>query len=177
MQIVAIISLSVLSAVLYGMVHDQVTARVCVEYFTIGHPPIFGTDSPTLLALGWGILATWWVGLILGVPLALFARLGRRPKRSAASLIRPILVLLGAMAAVAVLAAAVGYVLARAGAVVLREPLASRVPADQHVPFLTDLWAHNGSYLAGFVGGIVLIVHVWRSRGRAARETALPSLG
>jgi hypothetical protein len=28
---------------------------VCVEYFTIGHQPIFHTDDPTLLAFGWGV--------------------------------------------------------------------------------------------------------------------------
>jgi hypothetical protein len=54
-----IILLCVLSAITYGILHDQVTARICVEYFTIGHPPMFATDSPTFLALGWGILATW----------------------------------------------------------------------------------------------------------------------
>jgi hypothetical protein len=33
--------------VVYGIVHDQVTARVCVEYFTVGHPPVFQTNSDT----------------------------------------------------------------------------------------------------------------------------------
>ena len=52
-----IIGLGVVGAVAYGIAHDNVTARVCVEYFTIGHVPIFGTENPTLLALGWGVLA------------------------------------------------------------------------------------------------------------------------
>jgi hypothetical protein len=54
-----IILLCIVAAIVYGILHDQVTARVCVEYFTIGHPPIFHTDDPTLLALGWGVIATW----------------------------------------------------------------------------------------------------------------------
>src|SRR3954451_19765307 len=105
MQALAIVLLSILAAVLYGIVHDQVTARICVEYFTIGHPPVFDTESPTLLGLGWGVIATWWVGLV-----------------------------------------------------VLLEPMAFRVPPEKHVAFLTDLWAHTASYVAGFVGGIALIV-------------------
>ena len=76
MEGVAIVLLAIVSAVVYGVVHDQVTARVCIEYFTIGHPPIFPTESPTLLGLGWGVVATWWAGLLLGVPLALAARPG-----------------------------------------------------------------------------------------------------
>ena len=49
MQAVLIFLLSIAAAVTYGIVHDQVTARVCVEYFTIGHPSILGgTQDPTL---------------------------------------------------------------------------------------------------------------------------------
>lgn len=65
-----IVLLCIVSAVVYGILHDQVTARVCVEYFTIGHPQVFQTESPTLLALGWGIIATWWSGLLVGIALA-----------------------------------------------------------------------------------------------------------
>ncbi len=166
MQSVAIVAMSVLAAVAYGILQDQVTARICVEYFTIGHPPIFRTESPTLLAIGWGILATWWVGLILGAALAAAARAGSRPARDARSLVRPLLGLMGATAVCAVLAGVAGYFLAAAGVVVLLEPLASRVPPDRHVAFLTDLWAHLAAYLAAFVGGVTLIVRVWRSRGR-----------
>ncbi|HEU4754510.1 MAG TPA: hypothetical protein VFU47_15485, partial [Armatimonadota bacterium] len=69
--------------------HDQVTVRVCVEYFTVAHPPLITTDSPTLLALAWGVVATWWVGLALGVMLGLAARLGGWPRLVARELIRP----------------------------------------------------------------------------------------
>lgn len=169
MQFVAIVILCIASAIAYGILHDQITARVCVEYFTIGHAPIFQTDDPTLLGIGWGILATWWVGLFLGVPLALAARLGSRPKRSAGSLVRPIAWLLGVMATCALVAGVVGWTLARLGVVHLVGPIAAAVPSDRHVPFLADLWAHLTSYGIGFLGGVVVIVHVWRSRGRMQR--------
>ena len=166
MQSLAIIALCVLSAVAYGVVHDQVTARVCVEYFTVGHPPVFETDSPTLLGLGWGVIATWWVGVLLGVPLAAAARAGRRPRKHVRSLVRPVLVLLGAMAACALAAGVVGYVLARGGSVPLLAELAGRVPPGKHAAFMADLWAHSASYLVGFVGGVVLIVFTYVSRTR-----------
>ena len=98
MESVKIILLCIAAAVLYGIVHDQITARVCVEYFTIGHPPIFHTDSPTLLGLGWGVVATWWVGLFLGILAAVAARVGRLPKLAAAELIRPLFVLMATAA-------------------------------------------------------------------------------
>ncbi len=172
MQSLRIVALCIGAAMLYGVLHNQVTARVCLEYFTIGHPPVFDTESPTVIAIGWGILATWWMGLLLGVPLALVARAGSRPRRDALSLIRPTCFLLGVMALGALLAGIIGSVLAASGAVILVEPLASRVPQERHVAFIADLWAHSSSYLVGLLGGIVVMWQVWRSRGSARTETS-----
>ena len=172
MQSLGIVLMCVGSAVCYGVAHDQVTARVCVEYFTIGHPPVFGTDDPTLLGIGWGIIATWWVGLLLGVPLAFVARAGSRPKRSVASLVRPLAWLLAVMAVCALTAGIVGWFMASSGAVFLVGPMGREVPPDRHVPFLADLWAHSASYLVGLVGGIIVMVRIWRSRGQSVRAGA-----
>ncbi len=166
MQVIAIIALCIASAVVYGIVHDQVTARVCVEYFTVGHPPVFHTDSPTLLGIGWGIIATWWVGLLLGIPLAIAARAGRRPERDVRSLVRPIVMLLAVMGVCALLGGIAGFILGRIGAIHLIEDLAVRIPSDRHARFLADGGAHLASYFVGFVGGLVVIVRVWRLRGK-----------
>jgi hypothetical protein len=168
MRSLGIVLMCVVAAVCYGIAHDQITARVCVEYFTVGHPPVFRTDDPTLLGIGWGVIATWWVGLLLGVPLAVAARAGSRPKRSIGSLVRPVARLLAFMAVCALAAGVVGWVLASGGVVFLVGPVAREFPPDRHVPFLADAWAHSTSYLVGLVGGIVLMARVWRSRGRAA---------
>ncbi|MGD9648140.1 MAG: hypothetical protein AB7U73_20685, partial [Pirellulales bacterium] len=154
----------------YGIAHDQVTARVSVEYFTIGHPPIFDTESPTLLALGWGIIATWWVGAMLSVPAVLTSRVGSWPKLSAADLRRPVLMLLAAMAVGSLAAGIAGYFAAEAGYVWLVEPLASEVPRDKQVRFLADLWAHNAAYGVGFVGGITICIWALVRRARLARH-------
>jgi hypothetical protein len=172
MESLKIILLSIAAAVVYGILHDQVTARICVEYFTIGHAPIFGTEDPTLLGIGWGILATWWVGLFLGAPLAVVARAGKRPKRVAASLVRPIVLLMVVSAGGAVVAGLLGWVLTSRGVVHLVGPMADSVPADRHVAFLVDGFAHTASYGFGFVGGLILMALVWRTR-LAAR---LPSV-
>jgi hypothetical protein len=169
MAALRIVLFSVLAAIVYGVLHDQVTARVCVEYFTIGHPPLFPTTSPTLLALGWGVVATWWVGLPLGVLLAAAARLGSRPRLTVTDLRRPVAILLLGMGVCALLAGITGALLASAGKVWLLEPLATQVPADRHVRFLADLWAHTASYAAGAFGGLVLIGWTWRHRSRRSR--------
>jgi hypothetical protein len=164
MQSVSIVLMCIAASVCYGIVHDQFTARICVEYFTVGHPPIFATEDPTLLGIGWGILATWWVGFLLGVPLAVAARAGSRPQRSLASLVRPIVWLLGFMAIAAAVAGLIGWILATNGVVFLVGPIAHELPPDRHKPFLADLWAHTASYGIGLLGGVIIIIHVWRSR-------------
>jgi hypothetical protein len=101
MKFLAIVALSILACVTYGILHDQITARICVEYFTIGHAPLLNTDDPTILGLGWGVIATWWVGVLLGIPLAAAARLGHWPKREPATLVRPLTRLMMVSAVVA----------------------------------------------------------------------------
>jgi len=178
---VKILALCIGSAVLYGILHDQVTARVCVEYFTIGHPPMFDTDSPTLLALGWGVIATWWVGLLLGIPAVLVSQVGSWPKYTAICLTRPIAVLLVVMGCASLLAGITGYFVANAGGVWLVEPLRSQVPAEKHTAFLADLWSHLAAYVVGVIGGIVLCVWVvfrrWRMAQAVQGQTHGPSAG
>jgi hypothetical protein len=170
---VQIVLLAIGGAVIYGMLQDQVTARVCVEYFTIGHYDYWGLQDPTLLAFEWGVIATWWVGLFMGIPLALSARISRRrPKLSAQDLLRPALVLLASIGAVAFIAGVTGYVTARTGGVYLAEPLASLVPRTKQVAFLADLWAHIAAYGSGVLGGIVVCVWSWRKRGALLRMQA-----
>lgn len=170
MESLKIILLCIVAAIVYGILHDQVTARVCVEYFTIGHPPVFHTESPTLLAFGWGVIATWWMGLILSVPAVLASRVGTRPKFNAADLIRPIACLLVVMAVSSLLAGIAGYFIAKGGSVRLLGTLASRVPVEKHVAFLADLWAHSAAYGVGFFGGLVLCGWVVFRRRRLGGE-------
>lgn len=175
-QAIAIVALCVVMAVAYGIVHDQITARVCVEYFTIGHPPVLGTDDPTLLGIGWGIIATWWVGAMLGIPLAMVARLGSAPKRTVRSLVRPLSILTLTSAVIAFVAGVTGSILSRQGIVHLNGYIAEVIPRERHAAFITDLWAHNASYASGFIGGMIIILGVGLVRfGR--REQAIAASG
>jgi hypothetical protein len=172
MQWISILLLSVVMCVVYGIVHDQVTARICVEYFTVFHPPVFQTDDPTLLAIGWGTIATWWVGVFLGIPLATAARLGSRPKRSVVSLIRPMLVLFACVGVLAFMAGIAGYVAASKGWVQLPPSWMKDLSPEKRSPFFVDLFAHNASYLGGFVGGLFLTAWVWWTRISMAAAAA-----
>ena len=165
MEFTKIVVLGVFAAIIYGVLHDQVTVRICLEYFTIGHPPLIRSTSPTLLALAWGVVATWWVGLPLGVILAMAARRGNRPKLTAAQ-VRPfvlrLLIVVGLLASTAGL---VAYVLASRGYVTLPKDWSDLLPATAQVPFLVDAWTHLASYVVGILGGAVTAMLFHRRRG------------
>lgn len=156
MQSLKIVLTCVLAAMLYGILHDQFTAHICVEYFSVFHPPVFSTTSPMLLALGWGVIATWWMGAFLGVLLAFAARAGSRNKISARELLRPISQLLVVMGLSAAVAGIVGYVLTSRALIAPPGWVASILPPPRHARFMADWWAHNASYFFGFFGGILV---------------------
>ena len=163
-----IVGLCMIAAMGYGVVHDQITARICVEYFTVGHDNPFPTDDPTLLGLAWGVFATWWAGLILGVALVAASRFGRQPKRTAASLVRPVLRLLAVMAVCAFVAGVAGYAAGKVlGGYAMHWRVADRLDRSEYAPFAACGAAHTASYWVGFVGGGIqmAIIYVTRKRG------------
>ncbi|MBL8736308.1 MAG: hypothetical protein JNL12_07785 [Planctomycetes bacterium] len=164
-----IVLLAIAAAISYGIAHDLVTAHVCLEYFTVAHPPLFPTEDPVLLAIGWGVVATWWVGLILGLLLAHAALRGPEPAVSTRALVRPIAKLLAVMALCAACAGFVGWLGMQAGWWTMIGPLATSIPTAKHAGFVADSAAHLTSYVVGAVGGIVLARRVRRARRVGAR--------
>jgi hypothetical protein len=167
-----IVALSSAAACAYGVTQDQVTTRLSLEYFTVAHPKLVASQAPALLALVWGIAATWWLGAGLGVVLAAAARAGPRPPRAAASLLRPIAMLMLATAIGAAALGTLGWLGARRGALELRDPYAAQIPDARHARFFGAWGATAGSYATGTIGALALGVAVWRERGRAARNEA-----
>lgn len=168
MASVRIVLLCIVAAIIYGVAQDQVTARVCVEYFTVGHAPLLETNSPTVLAVFWGTVATWWVGLLLGMVLSIAARVGPVPRRSARELVVPVVGLLGVVGVCAIAAGMIGWLAGRAGALHLPPRFALRIPPERHALFVADGAAHLAAYLVGAVGGVVMSARVWRARRREA---------
>ena len=107
-EISKIMALAVGAGALYGILHDQVTARICLEYFSRGfhqanvtYWPSTGilgaakgilqtTASPTVTACIWGPIATFEVGLYSGTLLAAVSRFGKRDKYTAKKLVKPV---------------------------------------------------------------------------------------
>ncbi|MCC6426186.1 MAG: hypothetical protein IT435_05135 [Phycisphaerales bacterium] len=171
MKFILIILICIASAIIYGISHDMVTAHVCVEYFSIGHPRVIRSQSPIALALVWGVISTWWVGLPLGVLIARAARVGSRPKLEPRDIIKPIAMLLAVMAICSAFAGVIGWLAASSGWRAVPGVL-DRIPPEAHARFLADLCAHNAAYVVGAVGAVVLAIWLWRRRGKMVSMAA-----
>ncbi len=155
---------TVIISIFYGILHDLVTANVCVEYFTVGHPKIIQSESPFLLALLWGVIATWWVALPMGLIIALNNELGSRVKLEFTEVLKLIVKLIFVMFGIAIFSGITGYILAELEIIFLVPRLANKIEIGKHSTFLAVGWAHVSSYLSGIIGTIVLSIIIQRRR-------------
>ena len=174
MQKTKVILLSLLAAVAYGIIHDQITAHLCVEYFTVAHPPLFHTESPTILGFCWGIAATIGIGALLGVILAEVTQSPGFPPESLPRLCRSLLILLTAMAISATLAGLLGFELSRHSILRLPTPFAELIPPARRDRFMAVWFTHCASYLAGLSGATFLILRIWTQRGKPRVLALIP---
>lgn len=155
-----IIALAMGGAILYGIAHDQITIRICPEYFTVAHRHIFNTGSLALIALAWGVVATWWAGLAAGVAFVLAARAGSPLMLTWRRFVRPAAVLLLIMAIVATLAGFAGHWMASTGRISSVQAWGLMIPVEKQADFMADVFTHACSYLAGGLGSIVIALMV-----------------
>jgi hypothetical protein len=173
-EVAKIVAMCVVASIAYGVVHDQFTARAYLPYFTEWPPhasmmPLNSTN-PTIVGFAWGFAATWWVGLILGIPLALVSTSGPDNWwnwRRLAVYLAALLVCVGGLAAL-------GYLMS----------IANHLQVDPAVPgpavppgdtasleaFTAVLVAHNISYIGGAAAGVVMIWFIFRIRKKIDTE-------
>ena len=169
---IPIILVFVGAAVAFGLVHDQITAHVCVEYFMIAHERIVSSESPIVLGLVWGVVATWWAGALAGILVAVAAREGSWPKLDWRCLSRPAAHLAFAMAAAALVSGVAGYVLTAHHLVGIVPSYADAIPPDKHARFMADVFAHAASYAIGLLGAVVIASWCIFTRRRMAGRSA-----
>jgi hypothetical protein len=160
------IGLITLLAGLYGVVHDQLTYSISSEYFTkfkyeqFGFEPAwFGGHRPTVAVIGF--LATWWVGLFIGVVFGLLGLL-LVPK---AILVNTLWRAVRLAFSTTIAAGLAGYFygrfyLAQTG-VTWYLPEDLQHPAD----FITVGAIHNFGYCGGLLGLLGGVVYILRHRG------------
>ncbi|MFO0912369.1 MAG: hypothetical protein U0795_05405 [Pirellulales bacterium] len=144
-------------ACLLGIAVDLVTAHVAVEYFTVHHPHIVDSESPWVMALVWGIGASWWFGAVAGLIVATINHRRQEPiepgrilKWSAISCVILWMVMMGILVGVLALANTI--------------PVEIRRPTfDFDRRIMAVAMAHQFEYLLGAIALAIVAIITWRS--------------
>jgi len=163
-----IISFSILCTIGYGVLHDQITARLCLEYFTVAHPKLEGLSDASTIALFWGVAATWLFGAFFGTLLAIAANIGKRPAYPFFLLIRSILILFLTMSLCALVSGVIGYILTALRVIAPPSELQNLIAEPKHATFMADAFAHEASYIVGIVGSLVIAETTWHTRQKTS---------
>lgn len=165
-----------LLAGLYGIVHDQLTYSISSEYFTrfkyeqFGFEPAwFGGHRPTVAVIVF--LATWWVGLFIGVVFGLLGLVAVHKAVLVKTLLRAMRLAFGTTIAAGVAGYFYGrFFLAKTG-VTWWLPDNLQHPAN----FITVGSIHNSGYCGGILGLLGGVVYMLRHRGAPALDSAAPT--
>jgi len=149
---------------LYGMVQDQVSVRLCPEYFTIYHNPIPGLTEPTLLGIAWGFLGAWWGGALLGYSAGICATAGKSPPWPVSRLIVPMLVVIAFVAAVAAICGFAVQTYLQGFAVTVNAESAEAIPLERRRNVVTVACYHVAAYASAILGSVVLCLWIARKR-------------
>ena len=172
---VDLVMLCVLVSVEYGFLHELLTAHISREYFTIGAfiygalPSWLPCDRLTL-AIYFGIMYFWWIGLALGILLVLFCRELNFIK---VFWLLQRMCLMGFF--LALIGAIVGGYLASAELLHIPPLLVGMIGrTDRVVAFQSAVDAHAVSYTYWLIVGSLLI---YRCREKSSRNKRGPGTG
>ncbi|WP_284653359.1 hypothetical protein [Flavobacterium terrisoli] len=154
-----IILISALLAAIYGALHDQVTYTISSEYFTVFKFDQFGfTDwghkNPRATTALIGILATWWVGLFIGIFQGLIGFIHKTPKLMFQYAFKAVLITLG----ITIIFGFVGYLTEKFNPTAYPDCCSPYTIKDGK-SFRIVGSIHNYSYAGGEIGAFIGIAY------------------
>lgn len=153
----------------YGIIHDQITYTLSAEYYTeVKFVQFAYADfgmGPRVFAGTVGILATWWVGLIVGWFLARLA-VPRLPAEQVRSLVyRGFGLVFGCGLAGGLSGWGLGKIQASAGVPQAWQPMLRQLDVERPLEFIVVANIHNFGYLGAFIGLVVAGLRIVRAQG------------
>jgi hypothetical protein len=164
-----VVTMCFLGQALYAIVQDQVSARLCSEYFTAAHQRVGDIEDPTLLGIVWGVLAGGSGGMVMGLFVGAVATHGRLPVLNVRDVLRPLAVVLLTQATATALCGLSVFLNLRLAHLRLVGPFALSIPSARHEGFFIVACMHIVTYATAILGSLGLCV--WAVR---RRRSALP---
>jgi uncharacterized membrane protein YsdA (DUF1294 family) len=153
---------------LYGIIHDQVTYSISVEYFTkfkfyqfglmdMGNEAIF--PNPRIQVSIIGFMATWWLGIPIGLLLGIEVLRYKEVKNVFKAYFKGIFITIS----IAILGGIVGYIYSHF--FLVNKPLDNYI--NYYIPdnvidinnYIIVGTIHNFSYVSGIIGLLVALIY------------------
>lgn len=174
-QNVLLILICICVASLYGIVHDQLTYSISPEYYTkfkfyqfgIVNDPNSFIANPRQLAILVGIMATWWIGMIIGLVIGLICLAVAPSQIIIKTALKAILLIILITFLTGLLGLAYGYI--------VMKDLPKENFENWYLPknignlssFIMVGSMHNFSYAGGLIGLIAAIVYIVKNKRKA----------
>lgn len=158
----------IITASLFGILHDQISYTLCNEYYTKFKFPQFGFDyyveigefSERVAVTFVGVLATWWVGLFIGIINGLVSIVHLTWSKRFSFFLKSVLLVIFCTA----LMSGFGYLYGKV--------FVSYINANRWFPdglvnrnaFIAVGSMHNASYTGGLIGLVVAIYYHLKNR-------------
>lgn len=174
MRAIWIIAIGTSTGIVYGLLFGLVAGALCPAYFTIDSVPesIGGLPAPLSGALVF-LRLSWWIGMLVGVSIAVSARCRRVARLDVTPYVRPSLMFVAFTGVVAAGTGLVTYAAARRGIVSVPHEIASRLT-------LHDAQVYVGIHSAQLVSiflpwiGLAMVLSTWicLRRGRVDQNAS-----
>ena len=159
-----LVLIAVIVSGVYGIIHDQFTYSLSPEYYTKFKFYQFGfgylyevSGEPTRSIVSYvGWLATWWVGLILGIILSGIGFLHQTAKKMFVVTIKAIGINLMIVIVMGLIGLGIGYLFGNIEGFENRPYQISEVVEKRD--FVAVGWMHNFGYLGGVIGLIAGVI-------------------
>jgi MFS family permease len=146
------ILISAIVAGIYGIIHDQITYTISPEYFTKFKfkqfkvsPAQFGGNRQAVAIIGF--LATWWMGILIGLTIGLTSFIFRDHVQMKNMLKKSVKIILF----ITILAAVIGFVASKLSLITITISWGADELNDRR-NFLHVAAIHNSSYIGGIAG-------------------------
>lgn len=160
-----LVALAALSAAIFGALHNQLSYSVGPDYFTGFKFPQFGIPegtSPRFGAAQVGVLASWWMGAIVGLPAFLYGLFAVPNARSYLAAGIGAIGLVLVLATFAALSGLVGGIAAEATGVL--DGIVTPPAGVERGDFLRAGFMHEASYIGGALGALLAFWPMRRAR-------------
>lgn len=144
---------------LYCVLHDLYLVRISAEHFTKYHPPLWGLENATAVAMGWAFRASVGPGLVLGLAAVFLGRAGSRPKMPLGKMLKMVAILIVITELIGLATGAYAWITGKTLYPQIVYPELTR-------PLVTTQTIQLTCYLVGALSGLGFLIWVvkWRAR-------------